>query len=283
MKRLVWISGTAAALLLVLLLTGWADADGRARNALRQGNAQYAVAQYEAALAHYEAGLETSPDSGALRFNAAQAAYMLGDYAKAAELYENAGDSVDKYLNAGNIFYWAGGAAEDANAQAQCYAQALAIYHAGITLYPQNIPLKYNYETVQALLEELMEEMEQESEGEGEDGDDASETGEQGEGQGEGDQSQDSQGEESEGAENAEGEQDDGSERDQSAEQEEQSGDAQDEGQEDGQEAYAQEEGPEGPDQEAIERILAMLESQEAESLKNNQGVVGGKDETNGW
>ena len=36
-------------------------------------------------------------------------------------------------------------------------------------------------------------------------------------------------------------------------------------------------------DEEAINRILRMLEAREEESLKNNQGIVGGKNDKNGW
>lgn len=284
MRKILCISGVITVLFLSLLLTGWADADSGLNKALRQGNERYASAKYEEALKSYETGLETESENKMMNFNAGQAAYLLGDYEKASQYYEKAEDCVDKFLNAGNIFFRAGNAVEDANQKAQCYAQALQIYREGIIKYPQNVPLKYNYETVKALVDELLEEMDQEGEGDSGDQNDEQSEGESNEGQGEShnEESQSGQEQESEDTENAQEEQE------QSSEQAGDSGDAQDESQEGGegeQEAYSQDESEDeyDPDQEAIERILEMLENQEEESLKNNQGVVGGKDDTNGW
>ena len=279
MKNAAYLSGAIAVLALLFVWTGWADADSGVNKALRRGNEQFALAEYGGALAFYETGLAEGPENKALSFNAAQAAYFLGDFEKAAQYYENAEGSVDKYLNAGNIFFRAGGAMEDANQKAQCYAQAMQIYKEGIIEYPQDVPLKYNYETVRALLDELTEEMEQE-------GGESQETQENQGGQEQDNQDaqgQDAQGQESESAENDGAEQGDNTEQGEGAEQEGNAGEARDGGQGDGAEAYTQNDGAYDPDQEAIARILEMLESQEEESLKNNQGAVGGKVEANGW
>lgn len=252
MKKLVYISGAAAVLTLILMFSGWANADSEVNRALFRGNERYDSADYKIALAEYEKGLETDLDNKFLCFNAAQAAYLLEDYQKAAEYYENSEDRVEKYLNAGNIFFKAGSTIEDAKEKVQCYTAALELYGEGIVKYPQDIPLKYNYETVKALLEELTNQAEQENQEDTEkDSEDSTESQE-------GEENQESQ-ENQENQENQEGEEGEASEESESGEE------------------------SEDPDREAVERILAMLESLEEESLKNNKEVAGGKDGGNGW
>ncbi|MCL2167188.1 MAG: hypothetical protein FWH49_07880 [Clostridiales bacterium] len=290
MKKFACVSGIAALLLLVLLVSGWADANDKLKKAIREGNAYFASAKYEEALLSYESALEASPENGALHFNAAQTAYLLGDYEKTAQYYEKAEDCVDKYLHAGNAFYRMAEGAEDATQKMQQYARAVQIYKEGILLYPQDLPLKYNYERVKEKLDALEEEREQESEGESGDQSDNRNEDESQESQGENQESQDAENQESQDAENqdpenaesAQDEQDQSAEQD--GEQDEQDQSAEQDGEQE--EAYAQDEGEEGetdPDQAAIERILAMLENQEEEDLKNNREVVGGKEGANGW
>ena len=313
-KAAAWASGILSVMLLSLLLTGWADADYSAKKALGQGNRQYGAARYEQALAAYEAGLAADPENEALNFNAAQAAYIIGDYEKAAAHYEKSGDSVEKYLNGGNIFFRVGDAVEDENDKAQCYAEALLIYREGIVKYPQNVPLKYNYELVKEKLEQLMEDMEQEGDGEsgedsedGEDGNEGeSQSGEEGdeeEGEGQsGEEGDEEEGEEGASQDSQEQDEEDQGESGEGEEQEAESAEGADEnedGDEEGnasrdadsdqeqddsqQSAYDQEDAEGLQDREAIERILEVLESQEQESLKNNQNVVRGKEGKNGW
>ena len=352
LKKVLYISGAVTILLIVLFLTGWADAYDSADRALRRGNGQYALAEYEDALAEYETGLEIKPENGAvnsdgtlstdttlssnavqdsnaahtsntaqnsgaaqssrlarhlkaaLNFNAAQAAYLLGDYEKAIKYYENAEDCVDKYLNSGNILFRAGNAAEDANQKAQCYSKALQFYREGIIKFPQNVPLKYNYETVKALLDEIQKdnessnkdensdqnEKEKENESEGENGNQKETQGENQENQGQENQNQESQDQKNQGQESQDQESENGesaqNKEDENSGQEENTGSAQDkdqEGNDKQQNASYSEDGEYDPDQEAIERILAVLEAQEQESLKNNQEVVGGKGGKYDW
>ncbi|MCL1873688.1 MAG: tetratricopeptide repeat protein [Clostridiales bacterium] len=265
MKKIFWISGIIALLLLLLLLTGIAGADGEAKKALNQGNAEYNLTKYKEALNSYETGLGSNPENQILNLNAAQAAFALGEYDKAIEYYGKAKDSLEKFLNAGNICYWAGEAVEEPEQKVQFYGMALEIYLEGITKYPENVPLKYNFETVKEKLEELLEDMEQENSGESEDG-----------------ESQEGEEQESEGAEAAEGEEEEQNsseaESSEAAEGEEQ------EGAEDEQEAGSPDEDEEeDPDWEAIERILRLLESQEEEGLKNNQEVKQGNNGKGDW
>jgi len=248
-KKIILISGIAAVLLFAFLAAGIADGTEAVKKALWQGNRQYASALYRRALETYETGLAANPENEALNFNAAQTAYYLGEYQKAAEYYEKAGGSVEKYINAGNIFFRAGDALEDEEQKAQCYMQALQIYLEGIIKFPQDVPLKYNYELLKEKIEITSEETER----------DDSEPGEEGE-----------EGEESEKGENSE--QNDGEE-----------GEELEEGEE-GEESEEAEEGEEEDlDREAIERILRMLENREAENLKNNQEIISGGDYGNDW
>jgi len=285
MKIALWVSGIVGALILTLLLTGWADADDSAKKALREGNLHYSAAEYAQALAAYETGLGASPENKALIFNAAQAAYMLGAYDKAALYYEQSDDSIEKFLNGGNIYFRVGDAVEDEEAKVQCYLQALLIYQEGIVKFPRNVPLKYNFERVMEKLELLQEDMEQE--GEGEDGEEGEDQGES-EGQSADNSDQDDQEQsEADQSESGEGEEQETESSESAGEGEEenaaQGDDGDQEQDEDQQSAYNQEEAEYEQDRQAIERILEVLESQEEEDLKNNQSVVRGKEGKNGW
>jgi len=270
MKKVLWISGIITLLLLVLLLTGIAGADGEVKKALTQGNQEYESANYEEALNAYEKGLIASPENQTLNLNAAQAAFALGKYDKAIEYYGKAKDNLEKFLNAGNICYWAGEAAEEPEQKAQFYGMALEIYLEGIVKYPENVPLKYNYETVKEKLDELSEEMEQQNSDQSEDGE--SQEGESQEGE-----SQEGEQQDAEGAEASEGEEQNLDEAKSAEATEGQEGD------EDKQEAGSLNDEEENPDMEAIERILSYLESQEEEGLKNNQEVIRGNNGKGDW
>jgi len=309
----MFISGIITALLLVLLLAGFTGSNDPVKKAIRQGNMRYESAAYDEALEFYEAGLSIDPDDKALNFNAAQAAYILGDFGKAVEYYEKSGDYVEKYLNTGNTFFVLGNSLEDNEQKLQCYLEALKYYYDGIVLFPQNVPLKYNYEVVKALADDILDNMEpdnsdqsdsnddsdsdesQEQDGQNQEGssgeqdqDEASDEQNQGEASNEQDQDEASD-------EQSQGEASDEQDQDENSAEQAQSQDGQDNG-EDAGSAQEQDEGQEGAqdansqdvnvyelDQEAIERILRMLEIQEQENLKNNQEVVGGKNGKKGW
>jgi len=309
--RLMLVSGAIAVILLALLLSGWADRDDKVQSALRLGNKSYEAGAFEDTLRFYETGLEADPRQGDLLFNAGQAAYQIGDYESAARYYENARDCVEKYLNYGNIFYRAGAALEDAEQKAKLFAGALEIYMDGIKKYPEDVSLKYNYEFVKALFDALLDELEQQQnererqgegesedseqsdggQGDGEQGDGGQGEGEQGDGgQGDGEQGDGGQGDgeqdergagESADSEQNNGEQGEDDSSGQSGDNEEESDDGDNT---DDREAQGQQsEEPQDTDQEAIARILEALESREEESLKNNQRVIRGKADGNGW
>jgi len=260
-KKAFIVSGIIAVVLLALLLSGFAGEGDAVKNALKLGNKEYEAGKYAEALNYYGAALIEYPDNEELNFNTAQAAYMLGEYGLAAACYEKSPDSREKYLNFGNSCYRLGEASEAPDETMGAYAQALNIYEEGIVKYPQDVPLKFNYEFVKRKIEELAQEMEQDSEGE----------------EGDGEQSEGEEGEQGESGEGEEGDQEEAEEGEQS-EAEEGAGD--DEDIDAGQDG---EYGESNPDQEAIDRILELLEAQEEESLKNNQEVTPGKDGGNAW
>lgn len=275
MKKILLISGTIAAALLVLILTGFAGADDSAKKAMRDGKKQFAAADYGGALLSYETGLAARPDDKDLNFGAAQSAYMAGDYMKAAEYYEKAGDNPEKYINLGNIYFKAGDyiegeelTQEELEQKAGLYIGAAQTYMEGIEKYPRNIPLKYNYEAVMEKISEMLEEQEQEQESESEEGDGEEGEGEQSESsEGEGDESEQSEANENEEDESEQSEASEGDDDESEQSELNESG----------------EDDEEEQDREAIERILQMLENQEEESLKNNQEMRNGSGDANGW
>lgn len=232
MKKMLCALCALSLVLAVLLLTVWrAEAD----DALRRGNIAFGEGAYQDAFQAYEEGLSKNPEGKALYFSAAQTAYLLGDYERADEYFAQAADLPEKFLSAGNIYYKSGEASEDAEQKAALYAQALEHYETGMKKYPENIPLKFNYEFVIEKLSALAEETQDELGDQGEDEDE---------------QEQESSGE------------DDSAEEEQGSQQESADGEA---------------------DQEAVERVLQMLEDQEEQSLKNNREVTNENDGKNGW
>jgi len=217
--------------------------------------------------------------------------------------FKKAPDSVDKYLNAGNASFRMGESESDPNMKAQHFLAAMNEYMDGIKKYPQDMPIKYNYETAKEKLKELANESQSDQKGGGEDsgeqGDEQNESG-SGEQSGENNEEQGEQGGE---CDEQSGESDEQSGDESNGEQGEQeadagSGDENDDaagnenddaaGNENDDAAGEAQISPDDitdydPDRDAINRILAMLENKEEESLKNNQGVVRGKDEVNGW
>jgi Ca-activated chloride channel family protein len=292
MRKVLLLSGIFTIVLLTILLSGFTNVGDTVKKAMWQGNSKYGSGAYEEALQAYESGLSVSPDDKSLNFNAAQTAYMLEAYKEAEEYYKKSGDTVEKFLNTGNIFFMLGESLEDNEQKLQCYLQALKTYQDGIVLFPQNVPLKYNYEIVKAKADDILNNMEQENSDQGDNGENQEQDSQNQ------DESSDGQSQEQDGQEQGESdvgerqnqgesseEQIQNQEDSQNALEEDSSGQEQDDGQDSGQNAYSQgEDGIEMEiDQEAIERILRMLEIQEEESLKNNQEVVGGKDGKYGW
>ena len=163
MKKLACVSGIITVSLLVFLLTGMADMDDEAIKALRQGNKQYESAAYEEAIKSYETGLVTSPEDKALNYNAAQSAYMMGEYEKAVKYYEKSEDSIDKFLSSGNAVSKLGDKSTDESEKTQHYKLAMQAYHDGIIKYPENVPLKYNYEVMKEKIKELSDNQDQEN------------------------------------------------------------------------------------------------------------------------
>ena len=304
MKKLFFSSGIVAILLLAMLLTGLGGEDDAIKAAIRKGNKEYESGNYPSALNMYEAGLELYPDSEALNANAAHTAYMLGEYGKAIEYYAGAGDGIEKSLNIGNILYWAGSATVDTAQKMQLYEQAMQVYMEGIIQFPQNVPLKYNYELLNGEIKAIQDEMKQEGESQSADQDedqnadqDEDQSADQDESQG-GDQGEDQDEAQSEDQEEAQSEA-----QEENAEQGEDSGADESEGEDSGadegdtdegdtddtddgdeqMDSYSQAEIEGETDLDAIAKILQMLELQEEQSLKNNQEVVGGNAGNGGW
>ena len=265
MNKAVWGSGLCAALLLTVCLTGIPDRQAAVHLALTEGGARYGQAEYAAALRIYEEALAENPDNPTLRYNAAQAAARSGDDAKAITYYDASSDSTDKYLHAGNARVRLGDAAGDPGQALQLYIQALETYRDGILLYPQHVPLKVNYEILQAKIEALLEDAEAAQDSQGEEGD-----GEEGDGEQEenGESAQEQDGDAAEDADSGDDTRD---------------GTADSEAGDDSQTQDAGDSNDEEQDMEAIARILEILESREDESLKNNREIKVGGEDKYGW
>lgn len=169
MKKIFYVSGSLAAILLVLFLIGAIDfSESKRDKALSQGNRLMESGRYREALEAYERGLEDHPRDAELNYNSGHALYSMGDYSGAEKYYEASELPVpDRYLKMGNCRLNQGD-----------YGRAAKYYMQGILEFPQDVPLKYNYEFAQ----EQIQQTEQQGDGEGEQGDGE---GEQDDGQGE--------------------------------------------------------------------------------------------------
>jgi len=232
----------------------FADEKIQIKKIIRQGNEQYGRAEFSDALQSFEAGLELNPRDKILNFNAAQTAYFFGDFEKAAALFKNSDENAEKFLRAGNANFKLG----EENDDIKFFSLALDEYKAGIKKFPQNIPLKFNYEKVSEMIKNFPEEEnDSENSDENEKNDD------------------DEQEAEQQDAEQQDSEQQDSEQLEQSDENDDDDSSRYEENDED--------ENGDGEDMQAIEQILRILEQQEEESLKNNQELIRRDDGTNAW
>lgn len=284
MKIVSIISGLLIVALTVLFFTGVIPFDGDINKFIIKGNQAYAANNYEQALQTYQKGLEENSTEPRLNYNLGQASYKLSKYIEAINYYSKTSDTIDKYINSGNSNLRLADSIDDAVQKQQFYQQALETYKQGILAFPQNVPLKYNYEYVKSKLDNQEnnnnEDQEENQENKDEQENNQNEQGNESE---QNQQNEDS----SENNQNKDSEQKDSEENQQSSQEENnneqdkdgsQQNEPQDEENSEEQDTpQMQESDSSNPDQSDsnIAQILKMLEKQEQESLKNNQEVKG--------
>lgn len=309
MRKIFLTSGSSMIIFLLLFITGVIDFENTAAKSLIEGNTLFDAGDYGGAVEAYSKGLEKSDDRK-LNYNAAQACYLTGNYQQAVDYYGKGTERPDMYLNAGNANLKLGEGMEDANQKLQYYARALEVYKQGILKYPENVPLKFNYEYVLNMIDDLQENEQQQNDEQNNNNQDGGENqenqnGEDGQNENpkQNEQSDDSekdqnnepsteepennQGEQSGTEQNQEDSNEQGSsqseqDREQNETQNGASGNEQNNEQSDG--LNAQEFPEAAQTDEEIAQVLEMLERQEAESLKNNQHIRDyGKEDEYDW
>lgn len=319
MKKLFFISGVLVLAFGILFITGILDFGNTVGRAFSEGNRLYAEDELNAALEAYHTGLQKEPGNSGLNYNAGQVSYRLNSYEQAIEYYGKSSGTADSYLNRGNSAFRLGEGTEDINQKIQYFTTALEAYKEGILAFPQSVELKYNYEFVMEKLNDLQQSMEnqqqnedqqdqdqneqqQENQGNNEEGQQDSEQSNPAEDQQESEQNPQDQGDENPNGEdnpqqdNTEEQQAGSSGQDEQQEEQQASSSGQDEQQEEQNneapsDAVANEQdNPSGTAADdiqsdaEIERILEMLEKQEADSLKNNQQIINsGKEDEHDW
>jgi Ca-activated chloride channel family protein len=163
MKKVFFITGALILIFLLFFLAGIFQFDNRVNMAVNKGNDEFYKENYEKALEHYKKGLLKKPASKELSYNAFLAAILAGKGEEIFEYLKNAKETVNKYLNAGNLLFLAGESIEDNSKKQELFKKSLDTYIAGIIKYPENVPLKYNYEYVKDKMEQQEEENEQEN------------------------------------------------------------------------------------------------------------------------
>ncbi|WP_010246557.1 tetratricopeptide repeat protein [Acetivibrio cellulolyticus] len=154
MKIASLISGLLIVALIIMFFTGAIDFENSINESIITGNRSYAANNYEQALETYKKGLGQNSEEPRLNYNSGQASYHLNKYEDAVNYYIKTSDTPDKYLNSGNSSLKLADRAADAGQKQQYYQQALETYKKGIIAFPENIPLKYNYEYVKSKLDD---------------------------------------------------------------------------------------------------------------------------------
>lgn len=152
MKIASLVSGILIIALLIMFFTGVINFNNNIVDSLVKGNQAYAASNYDKALEAYKKGLGENSEDPKLNYNSGQASYRLNKFEDAVKYYVKTSDTPDKYINSGNSSLKLADSIDDAAQKQQYYQQALETYKQGILAFPENIPLKYNYEYVKSKL-----------------------------------------------------------------------------------------------------------------------------------
>lgn len=153
-RRRVRFARTAAALVLLVSMTGFGIGDAE------RGNRLYREGRYEEAVAAYQEALADGGGSAELHYNLGTALLALKRYAEAERHLQLALQEVDPalreraYYNLGNRFLEAARAGTDPQAQAQQYEAAVEAYKHALRLAPDDADAKWNLELAQREREE---------------------------------------------------------------------------------------------------------------------------------
>lgn len=241
---------------------------------LNQGNAAFAKGDYDGAKTIYESLLGDKNYEDSIKYNLGIIAYETGAYDEALEYLKD----IDNYKLYGNTYYKMGEIAEDRQDKISCYEEAIKRYMSGIKSEPNNVELKYNYEFVKKILDDLKEEQKEEQEKKNQDNETENKDkndSEDGENQQNQDNKEDDKKQKNQG--NQENEEDKDKKDSEST-----SSDKEKESKSDESEQGKTEKAD--INEETIKQILKLLEQQEKQSLKNNQGIIQqGKEEGNDW
>lgn len=278
---------------IVIILSGFEIYAHRAEGLIRRGNELFYQDKYDEAREFYEKALSIKAREKRINYNLGNISYKKADYLEALEFYRQGPDSPEKYLLMGSSIFFLAEGEEDPLQKISSYEKLLEIYKEGIIKYPQELRLKYNYEYLKKLLEELQSEQENESrQGEedqdNENGNREKKNSNSNDEDSEHDERQNEQnGNEEQNEQERNGEQ---NEQDQDEKKDENEQDSKEIEKEGKQEEGAQEKGSSANQDsrqnlEEIKQILEMLEKAEEESLKNNQSIYRGavKEEKYDW
>ena len=283
MKIASLISGTLIVAIMILFFSGTLDFDNGINESIINGNKSYAASNYDQALETYKKGLGESSEDPRLNYNSGQASYRLSNYEDAVKYYAKASETHDKYINSGNSSVKLAEITEDSTKKQQYYQQALETFKNGIIAFPENVPLKYNFEYVKSKLGDGQSNN-SEDQNKNEENNDSQENKQDGQDENQQqnqqntDSQQDKQNESSEpkDAEEKNGEKSENQQSSQSGKSKEQD---KTQGEEKEKQNASQIEESDSSNSEQsdnnIAQVLKMLEKQEEESLKNNQEVQG--------
>lgn len=154
MKIISIVTGFFIVTLTILFFTGVIQFDGGINEFIIRGNQAYAANNFEQALETYQKALGENSDEPRLNYNSGQTSYQLSKYEEAIKYYDKTSNTLDKYINSGNSSFKLADSIADPTQKQQLYQQALETYKEGILAFPQNVPLKYNYEFVKNKIDE---------------------------------------------------------------------------------------------------------------------------------
>ncbi len=148
------------ALMLIVSLPGFLQAQGRGRGQVEEGNRQFAEEKFDQAMQAYQQAKAANPASAEVDYNIANTLYRQQKYAEALKQYEIALQKSEDdrlrartYYNMGNTLF-----------RMNKLAESAAAYQEALRLNPGDEDAKYNLEYVRAKLKQNQEQQKQDQE-----------------------------------------------------------------------------------------------------------------------
>ncbi|MBC7960117.1 MAG: tetratricopeptide repeat protein [Vallitaleaceae bacterium] len=291
MKQLFFLSGIVTLVLTLLMLVGTLHWSSAVDLAIGQGNKYYENQDYETAKEKFSKAMGIEPKNSIAHHNLGLVEYAMGNYEGAVEQYKL---SKDCYTVLGNALYRQGSGTQDPQQQMTLYQQGLEQYLLGMKAYPSDVEVKFNYEFLKKLIEDMKEQDQQNQDQQNQDDQNQDQQNQDQQNQDQQNQDQQNQNQQNQDQQNQDQQNQNQQNQDQQN-QDQQNQDQQNQDQQNQDQQTTDQKDPssieqdnqtnqQNADDKALQQILQLLQQQEEQSLKNNQTVKNqGKEDSYDW